>query len=66
VKGQVASFREVENLIFRFEEILKSHGIPIVSGSQLDVSCMNVLKTVILHEIEKPVIIRPVLTFAYI
>jgi hypothetical protein len=42
--GQVAKFEELESLVFAFEEVLKRHGIPIKSGSELEGACCSVLE----------------------
>jgi hypothetical protein len=42
--GQVASFVELEKLVFGFEEVLKRFGITIQSGSELEGTCCSVLE----------------------
>lgn len=40
--GQVASYAELEQLVYAFEEVLKQFGIPIQPGSELDKACCSV------------------------
>lgn len=42
--GQVASYAEVEQLVFAFEAVLDRFGIPIQSGSELEGACCSVLE----------------------
>ncbi len=42
--GQVASFAELQQLVFDFESVLKSFGIAIQSGSELEGACCSVLE----------------------
>lgn len=41
--GQVASYEELEQLVYEFEEVLKRFGIPIQSGSELEKAYCAVL-----------------------
>src|ERR1017187_10817372 len=66
--GQVASFREVEDLVFKFETVLRKHGIVIQPNSQLDTACLAVIDSVFKHEQpetrEEMTDIRPALAYA--
>ena len=42
--GQVASYAELERLVFAFEAVLDRFGIPIQSGSELEGACCSVLE----------------------
>jgi hypothetical protein len=42
--GQVASYAEVEQLVFAFEAVLDRFGIPIQSGSEREGACCSVLE----------------------
>lgn len=41
--GQVASFKDLQQLVFDFEQVLKSFGVPIKNGSELEKACFAVL-----------------------
>lgn len=42
--GQVASYAELEQLVYAFEEVLRRFGIPIQPGSELEKACCSVLE----------------------
>lgn len=42
--GQVASFVELQQLVFDFESVLKKFGVSIQSGSELEGACCSVLE----------------------
>ena len=42
--GQVASYEELEQLVYEFEEVLKRFGISIQPGSELAKACYSILE----------------------
>ena len=42
--GQVSTYLELEQLVYKFEEVLKRRGIPIQPGSELEKACCSVLE----------------------
>jgi hypothetical protein len=49
--GQVASFTELEQLVFAFEPVLKRFGIPIRAGSELEGACCSVLEVLYKNQV---------------
>ena len=66
--GQIASFRDVESLMFEFKAVLKRCGIDVRPDSQLGRACLAVMDSLSKHE--QPEVrdpradIRPALTYA--
>jgi hypothetical protein len=50
MNGQLASFADVQNMMFQFEQVLHQHDIAVRPGSQLDRSCLSVMDTLFQHE----------------
>jgi hypothetical protein len=48
--GQVASFQNLENLLFEFETTLCRQGIHIQSGSELEGACCSILEVLAKHQ----------------
>ena len=48
--GQVASFVEIEGQVAEFERILKSHGLVIQPGSDLEAACLSVTDVLGKHQ----------------
>lgn len=55
--GQVASYAELEKLVFAFEAVLHRFGIPIQPGSELEAACCSVLD--VLGKNQNPHICNP-------
>jgi len=48
--GQVASFQDLEKLVYEFEAALSRHGIQIRSGSELEGACCSILEVLTKHQ----------------